>query len=420
MVTGFSSARAQHQAHKMTMLQLGRDWMAIGIAQAFPSATMELPSESGWPLERRGLYLTQPALMMNLESQGSLVALRATLNAEGITQPGGELTFGAWGEGFLDKRHPHTILHEIMLSLNFWRGESAGISISAGKGFAPYGTDDPMMRPVIKYPTNHHLSQLLERWLVSGTWSDGHWSVEAGVFGGTEPSGPFDFGNVESFANSWSTRLTYRVGTPTLAAWPWEFSLSVARVREHEDQAGVNELYNAALRYEREHGDTRAYALLEASWGNETDGNGVFSVLAEGSLTRGRHKPYARLEYATRPEYTRVGPPNSRAFFRYDHDLDSIGATRWLILSAGYGWSATLQPLSVRPYIETQFNNVQADWGGIDPVDLYGRRNFLVLSAGLRVFLGGEPMRMGAYGILDPMTAMHRVQMQAMQTEHKH
>jgi hypothetical protein len=419
-VTAMASswAAAQHATHRMTMVRLGNDWMAIGIAQSFPTGTMELPSASGWPLERRGLYLSQPALMLNLESDGFLVALRTTLNAEGLTQPGGELTFGAWGEGFLDKRHPHTFLHELMLSLNFWRGDAAGISLSAGKGFAPYGTDDPMMRPVTKYPTNHHLSQLLERWLVSGVWSDGHWSVEAGLFGGTEPTGPFDLGNIESFANSWSTRLTYRIGTPTLAAWPWEFSLSYASVQEHDDEDALNRLYNAALRHEREHTNSRVYALLEASWSHPENDDGFFSVLAEGSLTRGRHKPYARIEYASRPEFSRDGPPSSNLFFRYDHDLDPIGATRWLILSAGYGWSATRQPVSVRPYIETQFNRVQPDRAGVDPVNLYGRHNFLVLSAGLRVFLGGEPMRMGAYGILDPMTAMHRMQMQP--TQHRH
>ena len=34
---------------------------------------------------------------------------------EGITQPEGELTFGGWGEGYEDKRHPHTLVHEQLL-----------------------------------------------------------------------------------------------------------------------------------------------------------------------------------------------------------------------------------------------------------------------------------------------------------------
>src|SRR5690606_34980716 len=115
------------------------------------------------PPDETGLYLTQLAVMFNVESPASRVVLRSTLNLEGLTQSDGELTFGAWGEGFLDKRHPHTLVHELMLSANLWRFGGGSLSVSVGKGFAPYGTDDPMSRPVAKYPTNHHLSQILER-----------------------------------------------------------------------------------------------------------------------------------------------------------------------------------------------------------------------------------------------------------------
>ena len=48
----------------------------------------------------------------------------------------------------------------------------------------PSSTDDPMARPAVKYPTNHHLSQILERWTVNGAYVTRAWSVEAGVFGG--------------------------------------------------------------------------------------------------------------------------------------------------------------------------------------------------------------------------------------------
>jgi hypothetical protein len=421
---GPDSAAAQDtlhaMPHEMTMVQLGGGWMAIGMSQAFPTASLLLPSDQGWPLERKGLYLTQPALMVNLESPASRVVLRTTLNFEGITQPGGELTPGAWGEGFLDKRHPHTFLHEAIISLNHWRGNEQGLSLSAGKGFPPFGTDDPMMRPVLKYPLNHHLSQILERWLVSGIWSDGRWSVEAGVFGGNEPDGPFDFSNIESFPDSWSARLTHRIGTPTMAAWPWEVGASFARVREtHDDEEEVTTLYNVSLRHERDHDDTRAYALLEASMSDPQDRAGFFSILAEGSLAHGPHKPYGRVEYATRPEFQRDGLPDSRGFFRYDHDADPIGATRWLTIALGYGYMVTSLPVSVRPYIETQFNHVAEERGGIEPDDLFGRSNFWSLSAGFRLYLGGEPMRMGTYGVLDPMTAMHRLQMRGM-TTHRH
>jgi hypothetical protein len=38
------------------------------------------------------------------------------------------------------------------------------------------------------------------------------------------------------------------------------------------------------------------------------------------------------------------------------------------------------------------------------------------VSAGARIFLGGGPMRMGSYGVLDAMTQMNRA-MSAMEME---
>jgi hypothetical protein len=408
------AGRQDGMQHEMTMLSIGGGWMAIGMAQVFPTATVALPSEDDTPLARRGLYLTQPALMLNFESPGSGVSLRTTLNFEGITQPSGELTFGAWGEGFLDKRHPHTFLHEAMLSVNVWRRDGGGFSLSAGKGFAPYGTDDPMSRPVVKYPTNHHLSQILERFTLNGAYVSRLWSVEVGVFGGNEPTSPWDFSNAESFANSWSTRIVRHFGAGQMGIWPLELSASFGYVKEEHDEdepAAVTRLYNAALRHEKDHPVGRVYSLIEGSWSDPKEHDGYFSVAAELSVARGVHKPYGRVEYASRPEYERIGPPDSRGFFRYDHDDHAIGSTRWLTVVGGYGVTATRLPFSARPYIEAQWNRVTADRGNIDPQALFGRSSFLSLSAGLRLFLGGEPMRMGAYGVLDAITLMHRMQM---------
>ncbi len=406
---------ATHQGHgKMAMVSLGAGWMALGMAQVFPAVTTALPRADETPLERTGWYLTQPALMFNVESPSSRVVLRTTINFEGVTQPDGELTFGAWGEGFVDKRHPHTYLHEAMLSVNLRGDENAGLSISAGKGFAPYGTDDPMMRPVLKYPTNHHLSQILERWTLNAAWATRQWSVEAGLFGGNEPSSPSDMSNIESFGNSWSARVTRRIGTGVMGAWPWAFAVSYGRVTEaHEAERSVSNLYNLALRHEDDHHGTHMYALLEASLSDPVAGDGVYSIVAEGSLQRGRHKPYARAELATRPEWVRAGFPGSAEFFRYDHDAEPIGKTRWLILSAGYGVTVSTLPWGMRPFVEAQFNQVAEDEGGITPAQLYGRTRFWSFSGGFRIFLGGDPMRMGSYGILDPMTMMHRMQMAA-------
>ena len=430
-----SGATAQHEQHGVTnaesqqshsvqhsMLDLGRGWMAVGMAQGIPVMSVPLPRERGTPLEAGAFYFTQPALMFNIEAPASRFALRTTLNFEGLTIGNGEMTFGGWGEGFIDKRHPHTLLHEAMLSWNVLRGDGRGFSISAGKGFAPYGTDDPMARPVLKYPTNHHLSQVLERWTLNGVVATTGWSFEAGLFGGGEPDGPYDFSNIESFGDSWSARLTRRIGSGAMGSWPWELSASFASVQEtHDNESQVTRLYNVAVRHEQAHGFGRLYALLEASRSDPEHHAGYYSVAGETLVRAGRHMPYARVEVATRPEFAREGAGGDSGFFRYDHDAAAIGSTRWLIASAGYGFVVTNSRLSVRPFVEAQFNRVKKHEGNIAPESLFGRSRFWTLSMGARVFLGGEPMRMGAYGVLDPMTAMHRMQMVAQSSgEHRH
>lgn len=409
-MTDMGMPRQEHgMMHRMWMQPLGGGWNLLGMAQAFPIVSTSLNADEGTSLDGTELYLTQPAVMFNVESPGSRVTLRTTLNFEGITQPDGELTFGGWGEGFLDKRHPHTLLHEFMLSVNFWDVAGGALSISGGKGFAPYGTDDPMARPAVKYPTNHHLSQILERWTVNGVYLNSGWGLEAAVFGGAEPVGPYDFSNIESFGDSWSARLSRRFGAGMGPMAEWEMSASFGRVREeHDGEAETTDLYNAALRHDRMYSFGSLYGLVEGSVSRPEEGDGYFSVLAETRVEIGSHQPYYRIEYATRPEYAREGAPGTDEFFRYDHAAHAIGSTRWLINTLGYGYELTGYPVSARPFVELQYNRVSEEDGGIDPQDLFGQHNFWGLSAGFRVFLGGDPMRMGSYGVLDAMTSMHR------------
>ena len=42
--------------------------------------------------------------------------LLTTLNFEGYTLRRGELNAGMYGEGYVDRRHPHTFVHEAMLA----------------------------------------------------------------------------------------------------------------------------------------------------------------------------------------------------------------------------------------------------------------------------------------------------------------
>ena len=396
--------------HRMFRLPLG-DWHVVGMAQVFPVVTTGGPDNGdGGELRRTEWYLTQPALMANLESPSRRLVLRTTLNFEGVTLGGGELTYGGWGEGFIDKRHPHTLLHEAMLSWNLREIAGGGLSLSAGKGFAPYGTDDPMSRPGLKYPTNHHLSQVLERWTVNGIWRLAGWSLEAGVFGGAEPEGPYDLSNIRDFPNSWSGRLTRRWTSGAGSAAEWEASVSHARVTEshggHEETTGLS---NAALRRSGPAGPGMLYGLFEASRSDPEGSEGYTSLLAEARYDASRHQPYLRLEYATRPEYARMGPAGSDDFFRYDHDGHATGATRWLIATAAYARQLSAYPVSLRPFLEVQYHRVRAERGEVPQGRFPGSNSsFWVLSLGARLFLGGGPMRMGSYGMLDPMTMMGR------------
>lgn len=143
---------------------------------------------------------------------------------------------------------------------------------------------------------------------------------------------------------------------------------------------------------------------MEGSISDPDEGDGFFSILGETRLEAGRHQPYVRVEYAIRPEYAREGAAGSDEFFRYHHDDAPVGATRWLIATAAYAHETTGYPFSLRPFAEVQAHAVAAERGGIDPVALFGSDRFWSITVGARVFLGGDPMRMGAYGILDPMT----------------
>lgn len=388
---------------EMSTFSVGGGWQLTGMAQAYPIVTVGAPGEDDSALRETGWYLTQPAVMAHLASPGHRFVLHTTLNFEGLTQEDGELTFGGWGEDFIDKRHPHTLVHELMASLNLWEVAGGALSISAGKGFAPYGTSDPMSRPGLKYPTNHHLSQILERWTANAVWLRGGWSVEAGVFGGQEPDGAYDFSNIESFGDSWSARVARRWGAQ------WEASLSFGSVTEFAHTVEeTTRLANAALMRSAPFRGGQLYTLAEASLSYLADHDEFFSLLAEARWNGRGHQPYVRVEYAARPEYAREGAAGEDEFFRYEHDTDPIGTTRWLIATAAYAYELTPSPWSVRPFVEVQHHQVRGDQGPVSATDLFGGTSFWALSFGARLFFGGEPMRMGSYGVLDAMTEMSR------------
>lgn len=179
-------------------------------------------------------YVTQPMLMAHGSAWSRRVSFSAALNLEPFTLRRGELNAGIWGEGYVDRRHPHTLSHEAMLTLAPLLADGAFRSaISVGKGFVPFGTDDPMSRPLVKFPINHHLSQILERGQVVVSAGGKAGVMEAALFNGDEPATPNSGVNLSRFADSWAARLTAWAGSSV------ELSASYAEVASPEVPDGT-------------------------------------------------------------------------------------------------------------------------------------------------------------------------------------
>ena len=341
-------------------------------------------------------YLTQPALMG--DARLGPVALAVMLNFEGLTLTRGELNAGAWGEGYADRRHPHTYLHEAVATYQATPFGSR-LSVSAGRGFAPFGTDDPMVRTFVKYPANHHLSQILERLFVSGAARYGPVIAEAGVFGGAEPVDPEDLGDVDKVGDSWSARIT-------LLPRSWlELQASYADVTSPENVFGGgldHEMWHASARVNRAFGHTGIYGLLEA--GTMSEGmNGVEAfrfetVLAEASAQRGAWLVALRFERTERPEEERLFDPFRTV--RPATDFSILGVTRWTSGSLHIERASHFGKLALRPFIEVSRLQARAleEFPVIDPATLYGSTRMWSFSAGVRSTLGSWHTRMGRYG----------------------
>ena len=72
-----------------------------------------------------------------------------------------------------------------------------------------------------------------------------------------------------------------------------------------------------------------------------------------------------------------------------------------------YARQLSSYPASLRPFLEVQYHRVRFERGDVPRGGFPGAdSSFWVMSVGARLFLGGGPMRMGSYGVLDPMTMM--------------
>lgn len=346
-------------------------------------------------------YVTNPLVMLHAADGSGRLSLAGSVNLEKWTLRKGELAAGNAGEGYIDRRHPHTILHELVGTARASRGD-VQLSMTAGRGFAPFGTDDPMVRPFAKFPANHHLMQIPERLLLVGAARHGRFGVEAGLFNGDEPTGPTSLGRPGRFGDSWAARLTLR---PTAAL---ELQAGHARVEspEHALGGGLDQRkWSASARYDAETASGRMYGLLE--WGETYEyASGVrtyvfTTVLAEAGVTLRAWRAALRLERTTRPEEERLLDPFRSS--RPHSDENILGATRWNTVTAHGGRAFTFRGLGLEPFAEAAHSRVAEITGGLfDPGEFYGSTSLWNLSLGMRVRAGLQHIRMGRYGAALP------------------
>jgi hypothetical protein len=346
-------------------------------------------------------YLAQPVIMAHGSVLGGAVSGILTLDFEGLTLDRGQLTPGAYGEGYADRRHPHTYLHEALAIFSGAFGRT-GVSLAGGKGFAAFGTDDPMMRPFASYPANHHLAQILERYVIVGAVRRGRLIAEASVFNGDEPLGPGVPPDASRFGDSWSLRGTLA------APFGLELQGSYASVASPELATGDGldqRKWSAAARLDRLDGPVR-YALVEWATTDAMSGdvltNRFTSFLAEASTDVKLVTLALRYENTTRPEEERLLDPFRTS--RSPTDLSIIGVTRWQTVTGAASTSHRLGTLDLSPFAEVAYSRPTETLkpSAFVPQDFYGASSLWMLSAGVRVGLGPRHQRMGRYGMAMP------------------
>jgi hypothetical protein len=257
-----------------------------------------------------------------------------------------------------------------------------------------------MTRPLVKYPVNHHLAQILERAIVSAALRAGPLTLEGAAFIGDEPEGPSDLPNLDRFGDSWSARATARLPQG------WTATGSLARVESPEDVAGFaldQRKLHTALRYDApddespwryllvEFGRTGEYRDRQRAWTFST-------VLAEGAARVGRFDVAARLERTTRPDEERIN-----GLFRSARpllDFAILGRSRWDVASVqlSRAWSPS-GVLALTPFVSAGVARVRATLlpTTFVPADFYGGTRLVMLTVGASLHVGGMPA-VGRYG----------------------
>jgi hypothetical protein len=402
-----SAAAAQHEGHAMADTAMADTAMAGMqgpwhlMAQAIPVVTHVAHSAGASSLTEA--YLAQAAAMARGSLLGGHLRLAGTLNAEGLTMKRGELSTGAFGEGYVDRRHPHTYLHEIVAS-GVGRLGPVSYSASVGRGFAPFGTDDPMMRPFEKYPINHHLAQILERPLAMAAVRWRGAIFEGGTFAGDEPTSPSSSPHLRRFGDSWAVRGTL------LPLRGVELQGSYARVASPEETRGFGLDQRKRSVSARWLSPTGARYLL-AEWARtvevdparDAEAFAYETALAEGALAVGPLSVALRLEQTDRPEEERLADPFRTP--RPATDLAIAGITQWRSATAAVTFpAATLGPVRGYPFVEVERLSARPRIATsvFVPEQFYGSDAPWMASVGVRIRIGPAHARMGRYGVALP------------------
>ena len=363
-----------------------------------------LTHATGMPQSRtlNEAYLSQPVVSADWRT-GWLHAT-GMLNLEGLTLRRGELDLGAWGESYVDRRHPHAYVHELMIGAESAHG-AASASLYGGRGFVPFGSDDPMTRPFASYPVDHHLAQILERVVVVGAARRGPFVVEAASFNGDEPVDPSTPPLFRRFGDSWSVRGTL-VGDQLSSLFGAELSASYANVKspEYREGRGMDQRKaHAGLRLAGMSGGFSRYALIEVARTTDVDrGRDLYTfdaLLAEGALCRGDLGVALRWERSDRPEEERL-----LDLFRSPRpatDVSIQGITEWTTLSAAVSLpSVSAYGGHAAPFVEGALITADRTTAALfDPQQFYGTNLMWRLSTGFRFGIGHEHGRAGRYGV---------------------
>ena len=355
-------------------------------------------------------YLTQP--MLSADFRRAWLEALGILNLEGLTLRRGELDLGAWGEGFVDRRHPHSYLHELMAGVHATTGPIIG-SLYAGRGFVPFGSDDPMTRPFVSYPVDHHLAQILERLVVVAALRGGPLVFEGATFNGDEPLDPSTPSLARRFGDSWAMRGTLR-GQSSSVVGRAELSASYASVKSPEFREGEGldqRKAHVGLRLDGAAWSFTRYALVEAARTTDVDrGRSLYTfdaILGETALCRGELGLALRWERSDRPEEERLLDLFRTA--RPATDASILGVTQWTTLSSAMALpSLRIVGAHAAPYVEVARITADRTTAAVfDPLRFYGTNVMWRVSGGLRVGLGHVHDRAGRYGAASVTPMLH-------------